>query len=58
MPLWEGSLRLDAVVDSLPSIDNLVRIEMFFLFKIMLFLKTTKGMTERNERHEDGGCRE
>jgi hypothetical protein len=58
MLLQEGSLRLDAVVDSLPSIDNLVRIEMFFLFKIMLFLKTTKRMIEKNERHEDGGCRE
>jgi hypothetical protein len=34
-----------------------VILEMFFLFKIMLFLKTRKRTIERNEPHEDGGCR-
>jgi NADH:ubiquinone oxidoreductase subunit 3 (subunit A) len=34
-----------------------VVLEMFFLLKIILFLKTRKRTMERNELYEDGGCR-
>jgi hypothetical protein len=34
-----------------------VILEMFFIFEIILFLKTRKRTIERNEAYEDGGYR-
>jgi hypothetical protein len=70
-PSWTHQIRRHVAVVQVQSVTRMVEgsthvllvsffvvLEMFFLFKITLFLKTRKRTMERNELHEDGGCRD